>query len=104
MIALVMAIAAGKSAEEKRWVKFSEMEGELCAIKDGFSEGEAADECLIDGEYVEDSGAINWGQLLGVGGPTPAKRFENSFAPFFVPPREAKRRPDLAEKKVQFKL
>jgi len=29
LIALVMAVAAGKSAEERRWVKMSEMANEL---------------------------------------------------------------------------
>jgi len=35
LTALVMAIAAGKSADEKRWVKFSEMADELCALQVG---------------------------------------------------------------------
>ena len=39
LIALVMAIAAGKSAEERRWVKFSELADDLC---------ELTGECALD--------------------------------------------------------
>eukprot|EP00322_Chrysochromulina_rotalis_P010399 CAMPEP_0115858514 /NCGR_PEP_ID=MMETSP0287-20121206/16138_1 /TAXON_ID=412157 /ORGANISM="Chrysochromulina rotalis, Strain UIO044" /LENGTH=441 /DNA_ID=CAMNT_0003312783 /DNA_START=26 /DNA_END=1351 /DNA_ORIENTATION=+ len=56
LVALVMAIAAGTSAEEKRWVKFSEMAGEICAMGGG-------ENCEID---VIDSttGALNFDKLL----------------------------------------
>ena len=56
LIALVMAIAAGRSAEEERWVTFAEMAGELCSMSGN-------DGCEID---VVDSatGAINFLKLL----------------------------------------
>jgi inositol 2-dehydrogenase len=56
LIALVMAIAAGRSAAEKRWVPFAEMAGELCAMGDNAA-------CSID---VVDSttGAIDFVKLL----------------------------------------
>jgi len=41
-----MAIAAGRSAEEKRWVPLAEMAGELCAMS-------GSDECeadVVDGQ------------------------------------------------------
>ena len=56
LIALVMAIAAGRSAQEKRWVAFAEMAGELCAM--GGNDACAAD--VVDG----DTGAINFVKLL----------------------------------------
>ena len=56
LIALVMAIAAGRSAEEKRWVKFAEMAGELCAMGD-------SDSCAAD-VVDSDTGAINFVKLL----------------------------------------
>ena len=56
LIALVMATAAGRSAEEKRWVKFAELAGELCAM--GGSDSCAAD--VVDSE----TGAINFLKLL----------------------------------------
>jgi len=56
LVALVMAIAAGRSAEERRWVHFAEMAGELCAMG-------GHDACEVD---VVDAltGAINFGKLL----------------------------------------
>jgi len=56
LVALVMAIAAGRSAEEKRWVAFAEMAGELCSMGDN-------DACEAD---VVDSltGAIDFSKLL----------------------------------------
>ena len=58
LVALVMATAAGISAEEKRWVRFAEMAGELCEMA---TEGKY--ECEID---VVDgaTGAINFEKLL----------------------------------------
>ena len=56
LIALVMAIAAGRSAEERRWVTFAEMADELCAM--GESDACAAD--VVDHE----TGAINFLKLL----------------------------------------
>ena len=56
LVALVMAIAAGRSAEEKRWVSLAEMAGEICAMGDN-------DACELD---VVDSltGAIDFNKLL----------------------------------------
>ena len=51
-----MAIAAGRSAEEKRWVPLAEMAGELCSMS-------GSDECeadVVDGQ----TGAINFLKLL----------------------------------------
>ena len=56
LIALVMAIAAGRSAQEKRWVTFAEMAGELCAMGDN----DACAMDVVDGE----TGAINFLKLL----------------------------------------
>jgi len=56
LIALVMAIAAGKSADEKRWVSLTELAGELCAMG-------GDDECERD--VVDDAtGALNFEKLL----------------------------------------
>ena len=55
LIALIMAIAAGKSAEEKRWVKFEELAEDLCAMSDN-------DTCQVD--IVSDNGALNFETLL----------------------------------------
>ena len=56
LVALVMAIAAGKSAEERRWVDFAEMAGELCAMGDN-------DACALD--VVDNlTGAIQFSKLL----------------------------------------
>ena len=56
LVALVMAIAAGRSAKEKRWVALAEMAGELCSLSGN-------DQCETD---VVDSatGAINFEKLL----------------------------------------
>ena len=53
---MVMAIAAGRSAEEKRWVTFAEMAGELCAL----SSNNACTADVVDGA----TGAINFVKLL----------------------------------------
>lgn len=54
-MALVMAIAAGKSADEGRWVALAEMAGELCKLGGN-------DECELDA--VSASGALNFTTLL----------------------------------------
>ena len=56
LIALVMAIAAGRSAAQQRWIPLAEMAGELCAMSGN-------DECetdVVDGA----TGAINFMKLL----------------------------------------
>ena len=46
LVALVMAIAAGKSAEEKRWVQFSELAKDLCNLTSDIGLGSLTpDEC-----------------------------------------------------------
>ena len=52
----MIAIAAGRSAQEKRWVTFAEMAGELCAMGDN----DACAMDVVDGE----TGAINFLKLL----------------------------------------
>ena len=59
LIALLMSIAAGISAEERRWVSFSELAPELCKYQgslpgNSFSEAE----CMV-AIVDEDSGALN---------------------------------------------
>jgi len=56
LVALVMAIAAGKSAEEKRWVKFAEMANDMCALGGNV-------ECEAD-VVDSTSGALNFQKLL----------------------------------------
>ena len=56
LVALVMAIAAGRSAEEKRWVSFAEMAGELCAM----GENDTCEADVVDNL----TGAINFKKLL----------------------------------------
>jgi len=56
LVALVMATAAGKSAEEKRWVSFSEMAGDLCSMG-------GKDKCEMD-VIDESTGAIDFGKVL----------------------------------------
>jgi len=65
LIALVMAIAAGKSAEERRWVKMSEMAGELTGLDSIFSKATMGD--LVD----RSTGALN---LKSLKGPSPGLR------------------------------
>lgn len=56
LVALVMAIAAGKSAEQKRWVAFKEMADEICSM--GGDQSCAAD--VVDSK----TGALNFDTLL----------------------------------------
>ncbi len=56
LVALVMAIAAGKSADEKRWVKFSEMADEICAM--------GGDESCTSDVVDSTTGALNFAKLL----------------------------------------
>jgi len=92
LIALVMSIAAGKSAEEGRWVQFKELATDIC---DGVEMGSAAD--IIDSS----TGALNFEALMnpdtGLISPrkdTPSKLFERIAGKFWVPPS----RPDLKKK------
>ena len=64
LIALVMAIAAGKSADEQRWVKFSELGPQLCALSTGLLNIDM-DECEMVIEEAETQGnGLNLGKLM----------------------------------------
>jgi len=94
LLALVMAIAAGISAEEKRWVKFSEIAPELRTLKVAQESGEMQSAEDSGEDFVnEETGNLDWDML------SPARVFENSFKKFYVPSREAARRPDLKKRK-----
>merc|ERR1719199_2273688 len=54
LIALVMATAAGKSAEEKRWVRFSEVSKDLCKLSTDLPFD--LEECEIAAEETEGGG------------------------------------------------
>ena len=126
LIALVMAIAAGKSAQEQRWVKcavacllppsrafscllrrdtfshllppslrFSELAGELASLNSD-PMAEAPSEELID-SMTTDTGALQWEKVFKREN-SPARVFEKTLAKWYVPSREAYRRPDLAKK------
>jgi len=56
LIALVMAIAAGKSADEQRWVQLSELASELCAM----GGDESCESDVVDNA----TGALNFDKLL----------------------------------------
>ena len=58
LIALVMSIAAGKSAEERRWVKFSELAPDLCSLASTLPESMTMEECEMD--LVDGDGALNF--------------------------------------------
>lgn len=63
LIALVMAIAAGKSAEEKRWVSFAELAPQLCSLdaQDGLGALLTPVEC--EANVVGDDGSLDFGVL-----------------------------------------
>jgi len=63
LVALVMSIAAGMSAEEKRWVKFSELSKELCALS---SEIPLQRECELVFEEEEKAGFVDLGKLASI--------------------------------------
>ena len=82
------------SADEGRWVKFSELAADLCALNEALPSGADCSQEGCEVAMVDDEGALKWEKLLDL--TSPAKTFERSFAPLYVPPREAVRRPDLA--------
>jgi len=101
LVALVMAIAAGISAEEKRWVPFSDLAEELCAGVGADFSAKAAEEAIID----KTTGAIKFDVLtnpktglISAKKNTPAKLFERIAGRVWVPPS----RPDL-KKRLQKK-
>ena len=65
LVALVMAIAAGTSAEERRWVKFSELGQQLCGLS-----GELPfdiDACdLVVEDSQKEGGVLNLGKLAKI--------------------------------------
>jgi len=92
LVALVMAIAAGKSAEEKRWVKFAELAPELCGV-------DKREQCSSD--VVTPEGAIDFSVvcnpetgLISAKAESPAEIFERIAGAVWVPPS----RPDLKKK------
>ena len=64
LIALVMAIAAGISAEERRWVKFSELSKELCSLNSEIPL--AQEECVLEFEESEKRGFVDLKKLASV--------------------------------------
>ena len=62
LIALLMALAAGKSAEEQRWVEMRELANELCTLESALPGGLSPEECEIT--LTEDSGALNMDGLI----------------------------------------
>ena len=58
-MALIMAIAAGMSAEEKRWVKMNELAPQLCALS--FQVNLTPEECEI--QMVDAKGALDMGKV-----------------------------------------
>ena len=101
LIALVMSIAAGRSAEEKRWVAFKELASELCENIDSGLSCKSCEEAIIEST----TGALKFDALTnpktGLISPrkdTPASLFERIAGSVWVPPS----RPDL-KKKLQKK-
>ena len=81
LLALVMAIAAGKSSMERRWVKFSEMAGELCALDDLPGDWKTTEECEI---ALTDnlSGGLNTDgvtKILDPKGQSPIRKLQTFF-------------------------
>ena len=69
LIALVMAIAAGKSAEERRWVQFSELGKQLCGLSGDLPVGFDLDACELvveDSEKEGGSRGLNLGKLASI--------------------------------------
>jgi len=64
LVALVMAIAAGKSAEERRWVKFTELSQELCGLASELPFD--IDACEMVMEEGEASGSLDFKSLVSV--------------------------------------
>jgi len=61
LIALVMAIAAGKSAEEGRWVEFKELAPELCSLEVGLNGPLSPLEC--EASVVDSDGALDFDRI-----------------------------------------
>jgi len=56
LVALVMAIAAGISAEERRWVKFSELSKDLCGLTTSIGLQEECEVLFEEGKEGTESG------------------------------------------------
>jgi len=94
LIALVMAIAAGTSAAEERWVAFSEVAPDLCALS-------KLDDACMSAVVDNDTGALNFAVItapetgiIAAKKDTPAQLFERIASKVWVPPS----RPDLKAK------
>ena len=81
LIALVMAIAAGKSASENRWVAMKEMAGELCeaTLPSEYVKFSGADACEV--AITTDEDTIDFEQLTG--GKSPFTSFKNKAKNLF---------------------
>ena len=99
LVALVMAIAAGISAEEQRWVKFSELAEELCSsIGPGEFSSKAIEREIIDSA----TGAIKFdvltspstGLIQKMERSSASELFEKIAGKVFIPPA----RQDLKKK------
>ena len=65
----MMAIAAGKSAEERRWVQFSELGKQLCGLSGDLPVGFDLDACELvveDSEKEGGSRGLNLGKLASI--------------------------------------
>jgi len=63
LVALVMAIAAGISAEERRWVKFSELSADLCKLT---SEIGLQQECELEFAASEEKGFVDLKKIANI--------------------------------------
>jgi len=88
LVALVMAIAAGRSAEEKRWVSFKELAADLCV---GMGPGVAAELIGPNGELKFDVLTDPTTGIIGAKKVTAARLFDKIAGSVWVPPS----RPDL---------
>jgi len=78
LVALVMAIAAGKSAEEERWVLFSELAKDLCRLTSDIGLGSLTpEECEM--ELESSTGGLNFGKLSSRISSTGGSGFGNFF-------------------------
>jgi hypothetical protein len=97
LVALVMSIAAGISADEKRWVKFSELAEDLCSGVGADFNAKSAEDAIVD----KVTGALKFEALtnpktglISAKKNTPAALFERIAGRVWVPPS----RPDLKKK------
>ena len=97
LVALVMSIAAGISADEKRWVKFSELAEDLCSGVGADFNAKSAEDAIVD----KVTGALKFEALtnpktglISAKKNRPAALFERIAGRVWVPPS----RPDLKKR------